>query len=189
MEDIRATIRDWYNGYRFSPESEERVYNPTMALYFLDNLQRDRKSPRQLLDDNLAADEDKLRFVAQIVAGQQTLLDLLQKGQPIEIPKLAGRFTLNDMLERSSYDRAFLASFLTYFGMLTIDGEATDASLRLVPPNLVVRQLYVGQVLHFLLPQGVDRTAAWDHARAVLTGGQYPRAGSTPVPGDSPDAC
>ena len=75
------------------------------------------------------------------------------------------------MLERSSYDRTFLASFLTYFGMLTIAGEAAT-SLRLVPPNMVVRQLYVGQVLHFLLPQGVDRSAAWEHARAVLLRGE-----------------
>lgn len=172
VEDAQATIRDWYNGYRFSPESEERVYNPTMALYFLNHLQRDQKSPRELLDDNLAADEDKLRFVAQIVAGQQTLLDLLQKDEPIRIPKLAGRFTLSDMLERSAYDRTFLASFLTYFGMLTITGKATDVSLHLVPPNMVVRRLYVGQVLNILLPQGADRSAVWDHARAVLLSGE-----------------
>ncbi len=172
VEEARATIQDWYNGYRFSPKARERVYNPTLALYFLDHLQRDQESPRALLDDNLAADEDKLRFLGRIVSGQQTFLDLLQKGEPIRIPKLAGRFTLNDMLERSTYDRTFLASFLTYFGMLTIEGEATGASLRLVPPNLAVLQLYVDQVLHFLLPQGVDRSAAWDHAEAVLLRGE-----------------
>jgi hypothetical protein len=172
VEETQATIRNWYNGYRFSPKARERVYNPTMALYFLDHLQRDQESPRQLLDDNLAADEDKLRFIGRIVAGQQTLLDLLQKDEPVEIPKLAGRFTLSDMLGRSSYDQTFLASFLTYFGMLTIAGESTDVSLRLVPPNMVVRQLYVGQVLHFLLPEGVDRTAAWGQAKIVLARGE-----------------
>ncbi len=171
VEETRTTIRDWYNGYRFSPKAEERVYNPTMALYFLGHLQRHQESPRELLDENLGADEDKLRFLGQMVSGQQTLLDLLQKNEPIDVPKLAGRFTLSDMLERSSYDRTFLASFLTYFGMLTIAGEA-GTSLRLVPPNMVVRQLYVGQVLHFLLPQGVDRSAAWDHAKAVLLRGE-----------------
>ncbi|MCP4593532.1 MAG: AAA family ATPase, partial [bacterium] len=172
VEETRRTIRDWYNGYRFSPRSEEQVYNPTMTLYFLDHLRRDQESPRELLDDNLAADEDKLRFVARIVSGQQALLDLLQKDEPIEIPKLAGRFTLAEMLERSSYDRTFLASFLAYFGMLTIKAEATGVSLRLGPPNMVVRRLYVDQVLHFLLPSGGDRSAAWDHARAVLLRGE-----------------
>lgn len=172
VEGARVTIRDWYNGYRFSPRPKERVYNPTLVLYFLRHLQRHQESPRNLLDDNLAADEDKLRFVSQIVAGQQTVLDLLQKGEPVEISKLVGRFTLSDILEPSAYDRSFLASFLTYFGMLTIEGESPGGRLRLAPPNMVVRQLYVGQVLDILLPQGVDRSTARDQAEFVLTRGE-----------------
>ncbi|MCP4661172.1 MAG: AAA family ATPase [bacterium] len=82
VEQARATIRDWYNGYRFSPSSDEQVYNPTMALYFLDHLQRYGESPRQLLDSNLAADEDKLRFIGQIVSGQQTLLECRPERRP-----------------------------------------------------------------------------------------------------------
>lgn len=171
VDEARVTIRGWYNGYRFSPLSEEKVYNPTMALYFLDHLQRYGQSPRQLLDSNLAADEDKLRFVGDIVAGQQTLLDLLQDDRPIEIPQLAGRFTLSEMRQRASADQTFLASFLTFFGMLTIDGETPSFKLRLAPPNLVVRKLYVDQVLRFLLPLGSDRTAAWPPAEAVTERG------------------
>ena len=91
--EARETIRDWYNGYRFSLGSAEQVYNPTMALYFLNHLQRHQQSPRQLLDNNLQADEDKLRFVGQIVSGQQTLLDVVQKDAPIRVGNLAGRFT------------------------------------------------------------------------------------------------
>lgn len=171
LEETQATIRDWYNGYRFSPDVRERVYNPTMALYFLDHLQRYREPPRLLLDDNLAADEDKLRFVAQVGAGEQALLEVLQKDEPIKIPSLAGRFTLSDMLERSSYDRTFLASFLTYFGMLTLAREDGRGNLELEPPNMVVRQLYIAQVLQFLLPRGEDRSMAWTQAKAFLEDG------------------
>ena len=167
----RATIRDWYNGYRFSPLAEQRVYNPTMALYFLDHLQRYGQSPRQLLDANLAADEDKLRFVSEIVAGRQSLLDRLQDEKPLEIPQFAGRFKLSDIVERSG-DQSFLASFLTYFGMLTIEGESSGGALRLVPPNLVVRKLYVEQVKRLLLPRSADRNAAWPPARAATEDGE-----------------
>ncbi len=172
VEEARQTVRDWYNGYRFSPSSKERVYNPTMALYFLDHLQRYQESPRKLLDSNLAADEDKLRFVGQVVAGQQALLDLFQKREPIEIPDLAGRFTLSDILERSAYDRSFLASFLTYFGMLTLEGETAAQELVLAPPNLVVEKLYADQVCRFLLPEGRDRTALHAPARALMERGE-----------------
>ncbi len=172
IDEARRTIRDWYNGYRFSPLAEEKVYNPTMALYFLDHLQRYGQSPRQLLDANLAADEDKLRFVGEIVAGQQTLLDLLQKEEPIEIPQLAARLKLREIRQPAGNDQTLLASFLTFFGMLTIEGETASFKLRLAPPNLVVRKLYVDQVLHFLLPQGVDRTAAWLPAEALTERGE-----------------
>ncbi len=172
VDEMRATIRDWYNGYRFSPLAAEKVYNPTMALYFLRHLQRHGQSPRQLLDANLAADEDKLRFIGEIVAGQQTFFDLLQAEEPIEIADLEGRFKLSEMLELSGNDQRFLASFLTFFGMLTIEGETPTFRLRLAPPNLVVRKLYVDQVLRFLLPLGADRTAAWSPAEALTERGE-----------------
>ena len=172
VKETQATIRDWYNGYRFSPGSRDKVFNPTMVLYFLDYLQRYRGSPRRLLDHNLAADEDKLRFIGQVVAGQQTVLDVVQKDAPVEIDDLAGRFTLNEILEQSAYDQSSLASFLTYFGMLTIERETPEGNLHLAPPNMVVRKLYVDQVRRFLLPQGADRTAAWRHAQAVVTRGE-----------------
>ena len=171
VDEARTTIRDWYNGYRFSPLAGEKVYNPTMALYFLEHLQRYGQSPRQLLDANLAADEDKLRFVGEIVAGRQSLLDRLQDERPLEVPQLVGRFKLSDIVERSS-DETFLASFLTFFGMLTIEGESPAGALRLAPPNLVTRKLYADQVQRFLLPAGVDRTAAWPPAQALREGGE-----------------
>ena len=171
VDEARTTIRDWYNGYLFSPFAREKIYNPTMALYFLDHLQRYGESPRQLLDANLAADEDKLRFISGIVAGRQSLLDRLQDDRPLEIPQLAGRFKLSDIVERSG-DQIFLASFLTFFGMLTIEGESPAGALRLAPPNLVTRKLYADQVKGFLLPAGADRTAAWPPAQAVAERGE-----------------
>ncbi|MEM7355307.1 MAG: AAA family ATPase [Acidobacteriota bacterium] len=170
IEEARQTIRRWYNGYSFSPLASGKIYNPTMALYFLDHLQRYGSSPRQLLDANLAADEDKLHFVAEIVAGRQSLLDRLQDEAPLEVPALAGRFKLSDIVERSG-DQTFLASFLTYFGMLTIEGESPGGALRLVPPNLVVRKLYVEQVKRLLLPKSADRNAAWPAAQAAIEQG------------------
>jgi hypothetical protein len=172
LEETHQAIRDWYNGYRFSPFAEERVYNPTMALYFLRHLQRYGRSPRQMLDTNLAVDEDKLRFFGGIVSGQQTMLDLIQSGEAIEINDLAGRFKLGEMLDPGATDRTFLASFLTYFGMLTIEGESPEFTLLLTPPNLAIRKLYVDQVLRFLLPQGTDRTAAWEPTRALIERGE-----------------
>lgn len=53
-------MRDFYNGYRFVPQREERLYNPTLALYFLKSLARHGAYPSRLLDDNLAMDRDRI---------------------------------------------------------------------------------------------------------------------------------
>jgi hypothetical protein len=42
--------------------------------------------------------------------------------------------------------------------MLTIVGQTPARHLLLEPPNLVIKNLYVDQVLRFLLPLGVDRS-------------------------------
>ena len=36
-EEFREKIRDYYDGYRFSPESETRVYNPVSIGFFFNN--------------------------------------------------------------------------------------------------------------------------------------------------------
>ena len=66
MPDAQVMMRDWYNGYRFALGAEEKVYNPTLVLYFLKHLQRTGASPRQMLDSNLAADEGKLDYLAKV---------------------------------------------------------------------------------------------------------------------------
>ncbi|KPA13024.1 AAA-ATPase-like protein [Candidatus Magnetomorum sp. HK-1] len=51
-----------------------------------------------------------------------------------------------------------MVSYLYYFGMLTIAGQTPTRHLLLEPPNLVIKNLYVDQVLRFLLPFGADRS-------------------------------
>ncbi len=144
-------LRTWYNGYRFAPAAEDAVYNPTLTLYFLDHLQREGTYPRQMLDTNLAADENKLRFIGREIDGGDVLAELVQTGEPLEVEKIEERFTLSDMLAHARENRTALGSFLYYFGMLTIDSETPRRTLRLVPPNLVIRKLYIEQTLRQLL--------------------------------------
>ncbi len=55
VADARAMMSDWYNGYRFALGAEEKVYNPTLVLYFLKYLKRTSAPPRQMLDSNVGA--------------------------------------------------------------------------------------------------------------------------------------
>ncbi len=165
-----AMLRDWYNGYRFAPEAEEAVYNPTLVLYFLDHLQRTGKYPRQMLDANLAADEGKLDYLARVTAGQDAVVDMIRKEKPLEVEVLLDRFTLRDLLERSAQDASFLGAYLYYFGMLTLAGETPRRTWLLETPNEVVRGLYLERIRRYLLPLGADRTAAQEPVLDLMEG-------------------
>jgi hypothetical protein len=165
--DVREMMRDWYNGYRFAIGTEDTVYNPTLVHYFLKHLQRTGKPPHQMLDSNLAVDEGKLDYLAQVAAGQETaagedmVLDLICKEEPLEIRQIWDRFTLQQLLEHSSQDTSFFGSYLFYFGMLTLRKEETpEQTVELVVPNEVMRGLYVDRLRKILMPLGRSRSVA-----------------------------
>ncbi|MCI5164301.1 MAG: AAA family ATPase, partial [Candidatus Electrothrix sp. AX5] len=54
IQEAMNTARTWYNGYMFTPVESERVYNPTLSLYFLQQFQKTCSFPRNMLDANLA---------------------------------------------------------------------------------------------------------------------------------------
>ncbi|MCP4657977.1 MAG: AAA family ATPase [bacterium] len=170
LDEARTMLRDWYNGYRFTPtaraEDVEALYNPTLVFYFLDHLQCDGTYPRQMLDSNLAADEGKLDYLAQVTAGRDAVIDMIRKDEPLEVEVLLDRFRLVDLLERSAQDTSFLGAYLYYFGMVTLAGESSRDTWLLEVPNEVVRGLYIERIRRLLLPLGADRSAAmkpsWD---------------------------
>ncbi len=151
VDEARDMLRTWYNGYRFAAGADAEIYNPTLVLYFLKHLQRKGAYPRQMLDTNLAADENKLRFLGRETGAGDIVAELVQTAEPLEVERVEERFTLSEMLDQAHRDKTALGSFLFYFGMLTIVEETPRRTLHLAPPNLVVRKLYVEQVLHQLL--------------------------------------
>ncbi len=188
--DAKLMMREWYNGYRFALRVPEKVYNPTLVFYFLLELLEEGSSPRKMLDSNLAADEGKLKYLAQLVTGHDVagseaasrqdgavmplrgevapatlraggVIDLIRKQEPLEIRQLHDRFTLKELLEHSAQDTSFLGSYLFYFGMLTLrQEETTEQTVELEVPNEVMHGLYVERIRKILMPLGASRSAA-----------------------------
>ncbi|MEA1967443.1 MAG: AAA family ATPase, partial [Thermodesulfobacteriota bacterium] len=150
-------MKTYYNGYLFSYGRDDYIYNPTLCLYFFKQFQEECAYPREMLDDNLATDESKLEYIAQIPNGRDLLLDLTQKACEVGVSKISKRFGIKEMLDEHSKDNAFLISFLYYFGVLTLAGENQEGEVILKVPNLVMHSLYVERVQKMLLPEPVDR--------------------------------
>ena len=164
-------IRSSYNGYCFSEQLETTVYNPTLALYFLAYFQDTCQYPRQLLDSNLAMDRSKITYISQLPAGESLILAALNEDTPLHITQLADRFGIEDMLTTHK-DTTFMVSLLYYFGVLTLNGETELGKLCLKIPNLVIRKLYVEQLLEMILPEVQTREEAYQHAEHFYQTGE-----------------
>ena len=155
-KDALIVMTAFYNGYCFSDRNNELIYNPTLALYFLKNLQEDCKFPSQMLDENLAMDLNKLTYLSRLPNGRAILWQALNGTPPLIISLLANRFGIDQMLKTNQSNR-FIISILYYLGILTLDGETELRQLRFKIPNLVVRKLYVEHLFEMLLPQDTER--------------------------------
>ncbi len=160
--DALETMRTFYNGYCFSETGGERLYNPTLSLYFLKALQTEGGYPQEMLDENLAMDRGKLAYIAQLPHGEAVLIQALNGAAGVIIPRLARRFGVADVLDAVK-DQPFMASLLYYFGVLTFAGRVVLGKAILQIPNLVARSLYVERLRELWLPTYEDRQTfrAW----------------------------
>nr|VFK26315.1 MAG: Predicted AAA-ATPase [Candidatus Kentron sp. MB]VFK35626.1 MAG: Predicted AAA-ATPase [Candidatus Kentron sp. MB] len=170
VDEALTMMRTFYNGYRFSRRTEELVYNPTLALYFLKVFQRDCRYPDRILDSNLAMDRGKMHYISRLPEGRQLIFDALAEETPVTISELADRFGVEDMLYAPK-DTSFVASLLYYFGILTLGGVTPFGKLILTIPNLVIRKLYAESIKEMLLPEGKEGDMAERAAEALCEQG------------------
>nr|VFJ49371.1 MAG: PD-(D/E)XK nuclease superfamily protein [Candidatus Kentron sp. DK] len=149
-------MRTFYNGYRFGYGDGPLLYNPTLALYFLDEYLRDCAYPRKILDSNLAMDRNRIEYIASLPHGNDLITKALDPTDPPLISELADRFGVKDMLTATK-DQPFLGSLMVYLGILTITGQDDMDRLILGIPNLVIRRLYVERIRDAILPEYEDR--------------------------------
>ncbi len=149
----RAALLDvlgrYYNGYRFSLQATEKVFNSDLVLFFLRELVSGRAIPRQMLDSNARTDYGKLHRL-WVAAG----LDAQERREALETVLETGHVwaRLIEQFGRSgpsSFDQTI--SLLYYTGMLTL----SDA-----PPS--------GNEVCFEIPNQVIRELGWEHFGKLL---------------------
>ncbi len=152
-------MRAFYNGYCFSYQIIEAkdnqktnlIYNPTLALYFMKHFQKRCSYPREMLDNNLAMDKNKIAYISSLPNGKKVIERSLNEANPLTIERFSQRFGIEDMF-MSAKDNIFMISLLYYFGVLTISDKKPLDELILRIPNLVVKKLYIERIQDMLLP-------------------------------------
>jgi hypothetical protein len=130
----------YYNGYRFSGEATERVFNSDLVLYFLRELENNGRYPRQMLDLNVRTDYGRLQRIATLAgaagAEQRALLESILTEDHVA-SRLVEQFG-----SRSMQAQEQLISLFYYMGMLTFGAQPPGAAVpHLVIPNRVIREL------------------------------------------------
>ncbi|MBK5968348.1 MULTISPECIES: AAA family ATPase [Thiorhodovibrio] len=165
-EQALATMRTFYNGYRFTEEAGDSLYNPTLSLYFFKALATQGKYPRQLLDENMAMDRNKLAYIAALPHGEDLLIEALSGDDRVLVPELVQRFGVADVLAAVK-DQPFMASLLYFFGILTLAGLNSFNECQLRIPNLVARGLYVERLRERWLPPNARASELPSAVRAL----------------------
>lgn len=145
VDELIEIMKPWYDNYCFAEEcySETTMYNSNMVLYFVKNYIQRGKAPRDMVEDNIRIDYEKLRMlirkdkefahdasIIQTLVSEGYVTGELKKGFP------AINITNPDNF----------MSLLYYFGMLTISGTY-EGRTKLTIPNQVVRE----QIYTYLL--------------------------------------
>ena len=164
MEDIEITkeeqkellpiMKENYDGYKFSVDGKEKIYNSNMCLYFLNRYLEQRKVPTQLIDVNIASDYSKLGRMLDLCKGneREKITEKTVSGEGI-IGEITAKF--NPAIEFTEKD---LVSMLFYLGYLTIDDDVAGYP-RLNIPNRVMKEIYSDyflQVLKQNINLGID---------------------------------
>ncbi|GHT41598.1 hypothetical protein FACS189437_08690 [Bacteroidia bacterium] len=131
---INVDMEMYYDGYLFNETGENRVYNPSMILYFFNQLLDEGKSPKNIIDPNLKTDYNRLRRLVQDKQNRETLMEIVQNNGIIS--NIISEFSI-DRLEDTNY----FISLLFYMGLLTID-KYEEGALYLKIPNYSIRTIY-----------------------------------------------
>jgi hypothetical protein len=121
----------YYNGYLFHKDAADRVYNPSMMLYFFNQIINNQKVPEKIIDDNLKTDYGRLQRLTQNEANRETLLQIV-KNDGI-MTTVHSKFSIDNL-----YTDEYFVSLLFYMGLLTIE-KPIMGNLQLCIPNLSIK--------------------------------------------------
>ena len=145
-ETLLEEMRPWYDNYCFarkSVDTDPKMFNCDMVLYYLNRVMQTGDSPEQMIDPNTKTDYAKMRKLIQ--------LDTLDNYRRNIIHEVTARGEIVGNVKESfdasrMTDRENFISLLFYYGMLTIGG-IRGADLRLIIPNNNVRLQYYNWLL------------------------------------------
>ena len=143
--EILPIMRENYDGYKFSLNAQERMYNSNMCLYFLKEYVTYQEIPERLIDVNIASDYSKIGKMLDLCKGEnrEEIIEKTVSGEGI-LAEIVEKF--NPAME---FGETELVSMLYYLGYLTISEEKLGKA-ELIIPNKDMREIYSEYFMNIL---------------------------------------
>lgn len=151
-------MKENYKGYLFHPEQAHHVYNPTLAVYFMQRTIIEKEVPEgdALRDSNV---QPSLHVVSNLPWNQSLLDTLITRGIHIQSP-IHQSIDSTNALKFIHGNPSIILAFLYYFGLVTFcklpDGVSGN---QLVIPNQVIKREYFDTIEKRLMLSNDDKFA------------------------------
>jgi len=136
-ERVLNDMRTYYNGSKFSPDAETKLYNSNLVWYFLSEYFENKRYPQTLIDPNVASDYSKISKIVELgesIGMAEQMIEIIETG------KATVKLTLQYSFEKD-FTKSDLVSLLFYNGLLTIK-ESVMSAITFSIPNYAIRELY-----------------------------------------------
>ena len=170
QEKILPIMKENYDGYKFSLNAENQIYNSNMCLYFLSDYIRLGKIPDRLVDMNIASDYSKIGKMLDLCKGEKRL-EILRK--TVQGEKITNTIVekFNPAIEFTEID---MISMLYYLGYLTISGNLAGIP-ELAIPNKVMKEIYASYFMQLMNEEAefrIDSSASQEILIQLATEGR-----------------
>lgn len=142
VESVIAEMKPWYDNYCFSKnalQTQSKVFNCDMVLYYLRNYAETGEAPEEMIDPNTKTDYNKMKKLLQLdkLDGNRkgVILEIAEQGEIIS--NLEPTFPAETLTNPNMF-----VSLLFYYGMLTIKGTRGSRLILGIPNNNVRKQYY-----------------------------------------------
>ena len=142
VESVIAEMKPWYDNYCFSKnalQTQSKVFNCDMVLYYLRNYAETGEAPEEMIDPNTKTDYNKMKKLLQLdkLDGNRkgVIYEIAEKGEIIS--NLETTFPAETLTNPNMF-----VSLLFYYGMLTIKGTRGSRLILGIPNNNVRKQYY-----------------------------------------------
>lgn len=136
VEKVYNDLKENYDGYRFSDDSEEKTFNSTLVMYYLSNYITRKEPPKKLLDSNMNTSGDKIKRIVELIKPEEnykTVNEILFNNE------VSGR--LKDViLDSTEYSKNDLITMLFHLGYITISSAGMQTKFTI--PNAITRSIY-----------------------------------------------